>query len=105
MRSKFMASFLLISSFIVPAQAATYTVDQDHSSVEFKIKHLFSNVKGTFKKFEGTVDYEPGKSEAWKTSGSIDASNGAAGNLPTVKWSTRFLRSNSRFATTPTADA
>ena len=72
MRSKFLALFLLIGFFTARAEAATYAVDQDHTSVSFKIKHLFSKVQGQFKKFEGSVDYEAGKPEAWKTSGSID---------------------------------
>ena len=72
MRRVLLALFLLLGSPAVSAQAATYTVDPDHSSVSFKVKHLFSNVKGQFKKFEGTIDYEPGKPEAWKTSGTVD---------------------------------
>ncbi len=58
-----------------PAFAATYKVDPDHSTVSFKIRHLFSNVQGTFNKFEGTIDYEPGKPDTWKTSGTIDAAS------------------------------
>ena len=69
---KFLALFLLLAVCGVPAQAATYTVDPGHSSVTFKVKHLLSNVQGTFHKYVGTVDYEPGKSESWKTGGTID---------------------------------
>ena len=75
MRTRISVLFLSILLLATPARAATYTVDQDHSSVQFKLKHLFSNVKGTFKKFEGTIDYEPGKPETWKTSGSIDVAS------------------------------
>ena len=52
--------------------AAVYDVDPDHSTVSFKIRHLFSNVDGRFGKFQGTVEYEPGKSEGWQASGTID---------------------------------
>ena len=55
--------------------AATYKVDPDHTTVSFKIRHLFSKVQGVFNKFEGTIDYEPGKPEVWKTSGSIDTAS------------------------------
>ena len=72
MRTRIMIFFLFLSLLAAEARAATYAVDKDHSSVQFKIKHLFSNVKGTFNTFEGTVDYEPGKPEIWKTAGSID---------------------------------
>ncbi|HSB07734.1 MAG TPA: YceI family protein [Thermodesulfobacteriota bacterium] len=38
------------------AQAATYQIDPDHSSFQFKIRHLtVSNVKGDFKKVSGVV--------------------------------------------------
>ena len=75
MRFKTLSSFFIVFLFAVSAQAATYTVDVDHSSVSFKIKHLFSKVQGSFNKFEGTVDYEPGKPETWKTSGTIDVAS------------------------------
>lgn len=66
--------FLAITiSFIPPSWAATYTVDPDHTTVSFKIKHLFSWVQGTFNTFEGTILYEPGKPESWSASGTIQA--------------------------------
>ncbi|MFA7083069.1 MAG: YceI family protein [Arcobacteraceae bacterium] len=44
--------------------AGTYNVDLDHSHVGFKIKHMMiSNVKGSFDKFEGVIEYD----EATKT--------------------------------------
>jgi polyisoprenoid-binding protein YceI len=55
--------------------AAVYKVDPDHTTVSFKVRHLFSKVQGLFNKFEGTIDYEPGKPETWKTSGTIDATS------------------------------
>src|SRR3989344_8574923 len=76
MRYKFILFSLLgILVFGNTAQAATYKVDPDHSTVSFKIRHLFSNVQGTFNKFEGTIDYEPWKPDTWKTSGTIDAAS------------------------------
>lgn len=69
----------------IPAQAATYTIDREHSAVTFKIRHLFSNVKGSFNEFAGTLDYEPGKPETWKAeaviqAASIDTNVGARDN-------------------------
>ena len=55
--------------------AATYKVDPDHTTVSFKVRHLFSKVEGQFHKFDGTIDYEPGKPETWGTSGTIDATS------------------------------
>ena len=72
--SKFaLGSFCLLTLFALPASAATYAIDADHSSVTFKIRHLFSNVTGTFDKFEGTIDYEPDKPETWKAQATIQA--------------------------------
>ncbi len=55
-----------------PAMAATYKVDPDHTSVSFKIKHLFSKVQGSFKKYEGTIDYDQAQLDQTKAAGSID---------------------------------
>lgn len=67
---------LMLSLMSQPAlQAATYQVDPDHSTVSFKIRHLLSNVVGNFNTFEGTIDYEAGKPETWKTQGTIDAAS------------------------------
>jgi polyisoprenoid-binding protein YceI len=38
--------------------AASYLVDQSHSDVGFKIKHLFSVVSGQFKTFEGQFEFD-----------------------------------------------
>ncbi len=49
----------MLFSLAVPvlASAATWTIDPDHSSVGFKVRHLMvSNVKGVFEKFTGTVE-------------------------------------------------
>lgn len=71
---KFFKTVLLASlflSFSSLSQAATYQVDVDHSSVSFKIKHLFSKVQGQFNKFDGVLEFEPGKPETWKAEGTI----------------------------------
>jgi polyisoprenoid-binding protein YceI len=75
---KFLKTVLLagiILSFTTASHAAAYKVDLDHTNVSFKIRHLFSKVQGHFRKFEGTLDYEPGKPESWKTSGTIDVAS------------------------------
>lgn len=58
--NKFFASIATVVfalSLPLMASAATWTIDRDHSSIGFKIKHLMvSNVKGSFEKFNGTVD-------------------------------------------------
>ncbi len=57
----FFLAFFLTFSLVPRVFAASYAIDADHTTVSFKIRHLFSNVQGTFKQFEGSFDYEPGK--------------------------------------------
>lgn len=57
------------------AYAETYKIDLDHTTVSFKIRHLFSKVQGSFRKFDGTINHEPGKSETWNASGTIDTAS------------------------------
>jgi polyisoprenoid-binding protein YceI len=39
--------------------ASTWQIDPDHSSIQFKVRHLMvSNVKGVFHKFNGLVDID-----------------------------------------------
>lgn len=58
-----------------PGWAATYTLDEDHTTVGFKIRHLFSYVQGTFNAFEGTFEYEPGTPETWTAQAVIQAAS------------------------------
>ena len=58
-----------------PARAATYAIDKDHTSVSFKIRHLFSKVEGMFRDFEGTIDYEPAHPEQMKVAATIQAAS------------------------------
>jgi polyisoprenoid-binding protein YceI len=58
-----------------PAYAATYNVDVDHTTVSFKVKHLLSKTQGQFNKFEGTIEYEPGKPESWSAQGVIQVAS------------------------------
>jgi polyisoprenoid-binding protein YceI len=58
-----------------PAQAATYKIDPEHSSVMFRVRHLVGHVTGQFTKFEGTFDYDAKDSKKWKTQATIDAAS------------------------------
>ncbi len=58
-------SFVLIASANV--QAATYVIDTDHTTIEFKVKHLFSWTKGTFDEYQGQFTFDPEKPETWQT--------------------------------------
>ncbi len=54
------------------ALADTYQIDPVHSTVGFSIRHLvINNVKGQFKEFSGTVEYDGKDAATVKASGSI----------------------------------
>ena len=57
------------------AWATTYAIDHDHTTIGFKIRHLFSKVQGTFDQFEGSFDYVPGHPEQWKAVATMQAAS------------------------------
>jgi len=69
--------WLLLSSWLVvpSAWATTYRIDQDHTTVSFKIRHLFAYVRGTFNQFEGTFAYVSDHPEQWKAAATIQAAS------------------------------
>jgi len=58
-----------VVSFLLPltvqAEVETYMIDKVHSMANFKIRHLFSKVSGTFSDLNGTI---------WLDRGNLDAS-------------------------------
>ena len=65
-----------VSVLLAPAAwATTYTIDADHSTVGFKIRHLFSNVTGSFDQYEGRFVYVPGQPEQWTVTATIQAAS------------------------------
>ncbi|HWR01530.1 MAG TPA: YceI family protein [Chlorobaculum sp.] len=58
------------------ASASTWTIDADHSSVGFKVKHLMvSNVRGTFEKYRGVVELDDKDITKSKVDVTIDPSS------------------------------
>lgn len=57
------------------AAATTYQVDPDHTTVGFKVRHLFTSVQGRFDRFEGTITFDPAKPQDTKVEGTIDAAS------------------------------
>ena len=54
----FLASLATVSGPLV-AQSPTWTIDSNHSSAQFAVKHLMiSTVRGAFAKVSGTVQYD-----------------------------------------------
>jgi polyisoprenoid-binding protein YceI len=57
-----------------PAKKETYDIDEVHSSISFKIRHLVSIVRGGFTRFRGTIDLYPDDSSSEATA-VIDAAS------------------------------
>ena len=72
-----LAAVIFLGTFLFGPSlwAATYKIDPDHTTVSFKIRHLFSYVRGTFNQFEGNFVYDPDKPETWKTEAVIQAAS------------------------------
>lgn len=75
-----LAAWILAGALAVtgPAagQAAPYVMDKSHAHVTFAVSHLgFSMVYGQFRKFEASIDFDPGNVEATRVEFRIDASS------------------------------
>jgi polyisoprenoid-binding protein YceI len=70
-------SVLLASGMYIPgaALATTYKADPEHTSVGFRVRHLFTQVKGRFDKFDGQIIFDPQHPEQTKVQGSIDVAS------------------------------
>ena len=53
-------TFALAGLLLLPyaAQAATYQIDNVHSSVEFSVRHLVAKTSGRFANFSGTIEFD-----------------------------------------------
>lgn len=49
----------LASVSVARAEPLAFSIDKNHSTVGFKIRHFFSKVEGRFNDFSGTIAYEP----------------------------------------------
>ena len=76
-----LAALLAIAVSPAVSRAITYKVDPSHTTVGFKIRHLFTNVAGRFDTFEGTdrsstrQDSAPRRSRARSRAASINTNN------------------------------
>lgn len=57
------------------AFADKYQIDAAHSTIEFKLRHLVSKVKGKFDRYQGSFDFDPAKPTEAKFELRIDASS------------------------------
>jgi len=53
------STVVVLSFLTVPATATEWKIDNVHSSVQFKVRHMVvSRTKGEFRDFEGTIQYD-----------------------------------------------
>lgn len=74
MRKTLLAALILTGAGF-PTQAASYKIDESHSTVMFKVRHLLGKVSGRFDKFEGTFEYDPANLATLKTKAEIQAAS------------------------------
>jgi polyisoprenoid-binding protein YceI len=58
-----------------PSAATTYKVDPEHTSVIFRVRHLFTTVTGRFERFSGKIVFDETGPEKTVVEGSIDAAS------------------------------
>jgi len=71
---------IIFAAAALPMAADVYKVDKSHSDVDFKVRHLVSNVTGKFTDFDGTVTMQPGKPGASSVEFTINAGSNDTGN-------------------------
>ncbi len=56
-----------------PVQAGTVKlkIDKEHTSISFRVRHLFTKVSGRFNDFEGTIEFDEGALAASKVNATI----------------------------------
>lgn len=65
----------MLSGASSPAGEKTYQIDPVHSSVQFRIQHLYSTFVGRFDRFEGTISGDTEKPDTLKVSASVDVTS------------------------------
>jgi polyisoprenoid-binding protein YceI len=55
------------------AGATEYKIDPEHTTVAFRVRHLFTSVEGRFDKFEGKISFDPEDPSKTVVEGVIDA--------------------------------
>ena len=61
-RSAFLAVGLVVA-LAAPALADTFTVDKAHSEAAFQVRHILTKVRGTFRDFSGTINFDKARPE------------------------------------------
>jgi polyisoprenoid-binding protein YceI len=77
MRRKVLGSAVLTAILVAPSltHAAKWNLDEDHTSVSFRIRHLFTSVEGRFDEFSGEISFDPADPTTASVSGEIEAAS------------------------------
>lgn len=77
MRHRFLAAVLISATLLLagPVRATTYTIDAGHTSVTFRVSHLFTKVTGRFTAFDGTITFDESMPLETKVEGTIQAAS------------------------------
>jgi polyisoprenoid-binding protein YceI len=57
--SKVIVLGLFLSFTTIDAVAPTWNIDNNHTSISFEVTHFFTPVAGSFKDFDGTLNFDP----------------------------------------------
>jgi polyisoprenoid-binding protein YceI len=77
MRQQFLAAALAGATLLLSATAfaTTYDVDTGHSSVSFRVTHLFTKVTGRFTAFDGQITFDEAKPLETTVKGTIQTAS------------------------------
>lgn len=64
---------VFLAAFAGSAAAAEYKIDPEHTTVAFRVRHLFTSVEGRFDKFEGKISFDAKDPSKAVVEGVIDA--------------------------------
>lgn len=57
--SKVIVLGLFLSFTTIDANAPTWNIDNNHTSISFEVTHFFTPVAGSFKDFDGALNFDP----------------------------------------------
>ncbi len=87
-----LVSSLIVLAPLASAHAAMWTVDKGKSTLSFEVKQGDSPIKGTFKTWDATIDFDPTNPDDAKIEASIATASVATGSaqyddmLPKTDW-------------------
>jgi polyisoprenoid-binding protein YceI len=72
-RTRLWVAIAVVSLSASTSLAATYNVDPAHTSVQFRVRHLFTTVTGRFESFDGKIIFDDKAPAQTRVDGAIDA--------------------------------